>query len=303
MIHFCTIFDKNYAHKGITLIRSIKQHCKQPHKIYVLCLDMPSFQMMVKMAMPDIYLMGIELLELCDPELRAAKNLPISNYGTPEANYIWRLTPYFINYVLNHMGRNAGMKAGEKLMYVDSDIYFYDTPEKIFDVVGDKSMGIHTHRFGGPFQSTRDVGWFNVGVVVFTNDVKGRMLSDMWKGFVIKHDHELYSEYGTCGDQKYLDYFYQNFQGMISVFDEEGSVHHAAPWCAPAGPALDFYHFSHFRVTGDWNKPDQMGWADSNNGEWHPTSNEVVKQIYKNYFQQLKKTHEHLSEAGYYWIH
>lgn len=280
-LHFCTVFDRKYLLKGLCLYRCLHKQLigmpaiERPFILHILCLDQETFDVLKALKFKNVYLYPLSALEAVDPKLRAAKTLPASKYGSQADNYIWRLTPYFINHILK------SIEPDQYLMYVDSDICFYKSPAIIIDAVksSGKSMGIHTHRFGGPFKKTMDVGWFNVGVVLFKNDHIGQRLALWWKGLTLTNDHDRYQEYGTCGDQKYFDLIYEVDKDNICVFDEQFDIYHLAPWNDWLDKELHFYHFSHFKE--DLLSSD--GWKDSFNGEWFPTKDDRIKALYHEY--------------------
>jgi hypothetical protein len=169
----------------------------------------------------------------------------------------------------------------EKLMYCDSDIFFYESPKIILDTVG-KRVGIHTHRFTKPYSPTHHTGWYNVGVMVFPCNIEGLKIADLWWSWTSDTSSEYYSTHGSCGDQKYLELFHLFTD--VSVFDEEwGCYVHMAPWCAqnPDNYPVVFYHFSHFVFLGD------EGWKDAIKREWHPTRDPYIRKFYEEYYKTL----------------
>jgi len=281
MLYFCTLCDKNYILKGLAMVESLKETMgDKPFTLYWLCLDMATYDLLYGID-PRIKPILLKDLEEADPSLQAAKNNPPSLYGTQYENYCWSLTPYFIDYILRLYVPN-----GEKLTYVDSDIYFYQSPQKILDVVGSRTIGIHTHRFGGVFNPNIDTGWYNVGVIVFTKDELGLKISNQWKWWLLDQQHEYYKKYGTCGDQKYLELFIPIFgKENVSIFDEEGCIGHYAPWCCDIlRHPLYFFHFSHFRHDLANNK-----WYDALKDEWHPATNPHIRPYYEGYFEKIKQ--------------
>jgi hypothetical protein len=289
-LHFCTVFDRNYLHKGLSLYFSLHEELKgkvgieRPFMLHVLCLDQETFETLRAINYKNVYLYLLSNLEEYYPELQQAKQLQPSLYGSQRDNYIWRLTPFFVNHLLS----SNWIKPHQYLMYVDSDIFFYKSPEVVLNVIKEskKSVGIHTHRFGGPFKNTMDVGWFNVGVIVFKADAIGKRIAGWWKTLTINNNHDRYKEYGTCGDQKYLDLIYQIEKDNVCVFDEEGSLYHLAPWndyIADKDDELVFMHFSHFQAD-----LQGMNHKDSYHGEWNPMRNPNVKNIYDTYNQHVQ---------------
>lgn len=279
-LNFCTLCDSNYLLKGLALKYSLDNTIKAyDYVLHWLCLDDETYRKLDLLNDPKIVLYKLSDFEEQDEELRKAKSNPPSKYGSQRDNYIWSLTPYFVNFLLKNI-----IPDREFLTYCDSDIYFYKSPSIILSTIGDKSIGIHTHRFG-PNRKKLDVGWYNVGVTVFRKDKPGLEASKLWKRWTMDTSNPFYLEYGTCGDQKYLEVLYQQFPSETCVFDEEGPVSHLAPWCTHLdhNKPVVFFHFSHF--TFDLQTDT---WRDSVRGEWNPSRVSHIKQSYEQYFKTIK---------------
>lgn len=278
MINICTLCDENYLLKGLAMRQSLID-LNVEYKIFWLCLDLKTAEHLSRLQDPNIALFYLGDLEREDPQLEASKNNPPSRYGSQRDNYIWSLTPYFTHYILDKF-----IAFGHQLIYVDSDIYFYKSPQVILDVMGNKCMAVHTHRFG-PNRKKLDVGWYNVGVVVFANHGVGYNISKRWKRLVMDTTNEYYADYGTCGDQKYLELLVDTAREHVCVFDEHPSISHRAPWCCDEDdrPVI-FYHFSHFNYDLQNNT-----WKDSNHGEWKPANHRHIRPYYEQYFEKIKQ--------------
>lgn len=285
-INVATLCDHNYLAKGLAMRQSLID-LNVDYKIFWLCLDFQTKEKLQKLNDKCIVLFSLQALEEQDEQLRKAQHNPPSKYGSQRDNYIWSLTPYFINHILTHdfIARN------EHIMYIDSDIYFYRSPEVILKAIGERSIGIHTHRFSESARKRRknidEVGWYNVGVTVFRKDEEGLRISKLWKQWCLDTTNKYYEEFGSCGDQGYLCAFaLETDQSNICVFDEEGDISHLAPWCCELDPIkpVVFFHFSHF--TFDINKGS---WSDSTRGEWKPTRHSHIKPYYEQYFETIKK--------------
>lgn len=280
MINIATLCDKNYLLKGLALRQSLIE-LNVDFKIFWLCLDFETKEKLIKLNDSRLMLFSLDALEEQDEQLRKAKENPPSRYGSQRDNYIWALTPYFVNLILE---RNF-IRRNEYLMYVDSDIYFYHSPQVILDTIAGKSIGIHTHRFG-PTRKKLDVGWYNVGVTVFKKDEVGMRMAEQWKSWLLDTTNPYYQEYGTCGDQKYLELF-RPLAGKINVcvFDERTNISHRAPWCCDEDNKLVvFFHFSHFNYSTDLSL-----WSDSIHGEWKPAQHKHIRPYYEKYFEVIKQ--------------
>lgn len=288
MIHFCTVCDSKYLHKGLALYQSLKNTLGAGNfRLHWLCIDLDLYGTIIQeLNLPEIIPCHLEDLERENPILLQARNNPPSNYGDQYSQYCWTLTPFFIDYLLRN-------EVSDKLMYVDSDIFFYRSPQLILDLVGEKAVGIHTHRFTPPYKDDVDTGWYNVGVMVFNNTYAGKNIAHTWAGWLLDPTNPYYKTHGSCGDQKYLELYVPLFGiGNVSIFDEDSinngnPIFHKAPWC-PTGPdPIIFYHFSHFNFD---LATDQ--WWDHNNREkpeWRPSTTLGLLPLYQDYYNVIKE--------------
>jgi len=300
-MNFCTLSDKKYFLQGLALYYSIEARYKGEFKLFWLCLDKQTFDDLRHLELKNVIPVSLPVLEEIDPDLISAKKNPACLYGDQYSQYCWALTPYFTDYLLQNI-----IPPDQYLMYVDSDIAFYHSPQLIIDAMEGKSIGIHSHRGEAAYDVINNpVGEFNVGVVVFKNNDTGRKAAAWWKDCLINYPNRYYKIYGTCGDQKYLDLFIPLFKD-VCVFDRL-NCGYLAPWCFDNVRYLDdgnivykgkaqpviFYHFSHFNY--DLGKGQ---WKDSHKGEWNPCSVPQVRKYYEYYFRVLMELQQiYLSHA------
>jgi len=289
-MYYCTHSDKNYLAKGIALCKSIIE--KHPTAaIYYLCLDETTYDAILNLSKKaegfNVVPVHIDRL-LEDKQLKALKESGhTSNYGDAHAQFCWSLTPYFTWWLLTTKAYIT------ELLYCDADLFFYKSPETIFEACKHKSIGIHTHRFGSYDPDTNDVGEFNVGCVYFKNDNMGRKVATQWCQWLLNPQNEYAQKYGTCGDQKYLDLFIPLFGAEnIAVFDRDTNpkIDHGAPWNFSmynfSQTSLTFNHFSHFKTDFNGN------WSSSNHGEWKPEVDMVVMSFYIDYNKKVTEANQ-----------
>lgn len=292
MMNFCTVADSNYLLKGLAMYNSIAATYKGEFRLHWLCLDDKCYNSLVDMWQKEnnnIRPYKLTDFEKTNTELAIMKRNPATMFGDAYSNYCWALTPWFIDYILNFglNNRDTG------LMYVDSDIYFFKSPQLILDAMDakgyegkDYSVAIHTHRFTKPYNGDLDTGWYNVGVLYFKANDLGEEIAKTWKNWMIDTQNPYYKTHGKTGDQKYLELFSQIWgQEFIFVFDEETNISHLAPWCANIEPEKEtlFFHFSHFRYN-----LKQNAWYDSLQGEWAPAREKGIEPYYQRYFAAIK---------------
>lgn len=274
---YCTVSDYKYLVKGVALYQSLEKH-NESFKLYYLAIDNEAYSQLLRLKseFPEDFkfLMPISIYDLHNEDIKHMRKLKASKYGDAYSQFCWALTPYFTNWCLLRF-----VEEGNCVYYVDSDLYFYDSITEIQKELGEKSIGIISHR--GP---NGDVGEFNVGIVVFRNSEAGRECSKLWKDWLIDENNPYYVEYGTCGDQKYLELFPKLFFSETVVLDK--TFHHFAPWNADKIDyklPLVFAHYSHFNMT--LNKSEgNYTWASHYKSEWQPENqSERIRICYREY--------------------
>lgn len=286
-MEFCTIFDNSYTPKGLTLYRSLEN---LGIKLHILCLDSDSHRTLISLDLKNVIIYKLEDLEREDPKLLDLKNLETeSQFGSQWARYCWALTPYFTNMVLE-------ASESESILYIDADLYFYDGVDEILQEVEKCSIGIVTHRHEHHLRNNTPSGKYNVGIVFFRKDEEGIACSRFWKDLLMNPQNEYAKEYGTCGDQKYLELFEVKFPSRLHIIDD--LVGHGAPWCFDSYTYLEKYkivwrgktqrlvfnHFSHF-------VDNVESWSSSHSGEWKPENvNPYVKEYYDDYHKEIRET-------------
>ena len=243
---FCTLFDRNYLHRGLALYRSLERTTKA-FTLVVLCMDDESYETLSRLSLRHARL--VRLGEFEDAELLRAKG------NRTLIEYYWTCTPSLPLWVLDHEPR------ADVVTYVDSDLYFYADPAPLFDEMGAASVMIHEHRFPPRLAHFAANGIYNVGWVSFRRDANGLACARRWRDQCNEWCYYRLED-GKLGDQKYLDSWSEDFAGVHVLQHKGGGL---APWNieqydvhrAPDGRVmvdhvpLVFFHFHGLRVYDD----------------------------------------------------
>lgn len=209
--NYCTLFDQNYLIKGLTMIRSLARHCAS-FRLYVLCMDDVTHQILGALALPQLVLIRLEDFE--DPDLLRVKQ------ERSRAEYCWTCTPCILDYVLRLE------PAIDLLTYLDADLMFFSSPEPIYDEVGADSVAIIEHRFSAGFEHYAVNGKYNVQWVTIRRDASGLETLGWWRDRCIEWCSAV-SDGERMGDQKYLDCWTTRFSNVHVVANIGAGV---APW-------------------------------------------------------------------------
>lgn len=269
---FCTLSDKKYLRQGLALFESLLDHEKS-FGMYYLCLDDETYRSIEGVKNSKLHPIHIKDVE--------RENEALLKYRDSQdyTHYCWALASSLVCHI-----------RADDILYMDSDLYFYTSTDLIYQEIGDKSIGIITHRKN----VSKVIGEYNVGIVYFRNDHSGASCRTFWNDLVLNPDNKYFDNYGSCGDQKYLELFEREYPGSVCVIDD--LVGHGAPWnwhkqhCEADAVTwkgnrqkLVFNHFSHF--TPDF---ENGTYKTSFNGEWNPKGS-ATKKYYDDYFEVLKK--------------
>lgn len=279
----CTLSDYNYLLKGLVLYDSLEKHTKEDFILYYLCLDDKTFNTIIKLGLKYIIPINLKEIEYKNTELQNIKR------QVSYQNYCFTLSSYFCYYLLDNCDK-------ENILYIDSDIIFYDSLTRIFDTVKNDNIGIIRHRHV-PYGHW--VGAYNVGIVYFSKE--GLKCCEFWKNLMLNLNNEYAKEYGRVGDQKYLELFEQKFN-KVKIIDSE--IHYGAPY------NFLLYLYKDFTIDSkliEWeNKKDNLIFThfikfkpDFDNNEFQATETiqeeqklfkiSQIKELYNEYFQLNKE--------------
>ncbi|GMU94976.1 glycosyl transferase [Ignavibacterium album] len=195
--NFCTLFDSNYLSRGIALYRSLEKHCNNFH-LYIFAFDTKSYNVLKKLNLVKATV--IPLSEFEDEKLLQVKP------SRSVAEYCWTSTSSTILYVLENFGV-------DNCTYVDADVFFYSSPEPIFQELGDKSILITEHRYSPQYNKELKSGKYCVQFITFRNDENGLKALRWWRDRCLEWCYARYED-GKFGDQLYLDDWTERFQGV-----------------------------------------------------------------------------------------
>lgn len=187
MMYFCTLFDSNYASKGIALYLSLEQQTED-FVLYVMGMDRKCQEILNSCGFKH---MRVECIDDVDsPELAEAKG------NRSRAEFCWTCGSFFTDYFLNKYNLSD-------ITYLDSDLMFFNSPKIVFEEFEKKnvSVGLAPHFMKYPL-----FGKYCVQYVYFKNDEEGRECLRWWKEECLKWCYSRVEE-GKYGDQKYLDFF------------------------------------------------------------------------------------------------
>lgn len=300
----CTYFDFNFLPRGLALYHSIKK--VQPDFVfYVLAFDQETYNYLSQLNEDKIILISIE-------EYNSYFNTSIARFEDKK-QYYFTATPNLCLYLIEKHPEI------DILLYLDADVYVYNTLDQLYTEFSDSSIGFCPHRLH-PLISlyAKSYGKYNVGVNLFRNfDTGLRCLRD-WKSdcdnwYPDKPGYPL----KFFSDQIFLDSWPEKYDGVKIIENIGVNVCH---WNAANyrftkhndkyyvnGEPLTIYHFSSLK------KEDENVWSANSIYAFVSIKN-VLLDLYTNYINQIesfglsnlkleKMTHkESLRKRIYYFV-
>ncbi|MDR3609367.1 MAG: glycosyl transferase [Ignavibacteriaceae bacterium] len=197
LYNFCTLFDTHYFSRGLALYYSLEKNCPDFH-LYIFAFDQKADDFLRGMKLSKATI--ISLKEFEDDELLRVK--PTRSI----AEYCWTCTSSTILYVLEKYNV-------ESCTYLDADLFFYSSPQPIFEELGNESILITEHRYSPQYNKQLKAGRYCVQFVTFRNNHEGLTALKWWREKCIEWCYARYED-GKFGDQLYLEDWTERFKGV-----------------------------------------------------------------------------------------
>ena len=210
---YCTYFDHNYLTRGLALYRSLQRHAPGS-RLWVLCLSESCYQALRALKLANLIPRRLDDFETANPAVEATRA------SRSMIEYYFTCSPAWMLSVLN------SEPGAEWVTYLDSDLFFFASPEPIYDEMRDASFGIIPHRFSSRLADMRRFGVYNVGWVSVRRCDQGIEALRWWRERCIEWCYDRV-EGKRFADQRYLDRLPQLFGG-IHVISHLGA--NLAPW-------------------------------------------------------------------------
>lgn len=275
MEHYVTLFDSLFLPQGLALHASLQRHAGE-HRLWVLCVDELTHEVLTKLALPDISL--IRLPEVETPELLAVKP------GRSKGEYCWTLTPFAPRFVFE-----ADASVG-RVTYLDADLWFMKSPAPIFREfeASGAAVLITDHAYAPEFDQAVESGQYCVQFMTFVRG-RGELVRKWWEERCIEWCFAR-AENGKFGDQKYLDDWPERFEGAVHVLARQDLA--LAPWNVTRFPISHavFFHFHGLRIL-----PGRR--IDLSPG--YPLPQPVLRHAYDPYVQQISAATKLLAQLDF----
>lgn len=275
--HFCTYFDKNYLYRGLVLFNSMEKNFSN-FILHILCMDDTTYNILKNMKLKSVNLIKISDFE--DPKLQKAKTTRTI------VEYYWTCTPSLLLYVLKE---NQDI---DMITYLDSDLMFFSSPEKIFKEMGNKSILAIEHRFlKNAEELIKENGKYCVQFLTFRRNQTGMACLKRWRDQCLEWC-SIDKVDGLVGDQGYLNEWDSLYKEEMCSSQDIGAG--LAPWninnyklsknkdkVFVGDHQLCFYHYHAMRIYSR---------SIIDPAEWYTFSRKQLSLIYKPYFVELRKS-------------
>ncbi len=210
-LNFCTLFDSSYMSRGVALYRSLEEQAADFH-LYILAFDDTCSEVLTKLNLNKATVITLPQFE--DEDLLRVKA------ERTRGEYCWTSTSSLILYCIKTFGLTH-------CTYLDADMYFYQSPELLLNEIPEHcSVLITEHRYTPKYDQSATSGKYCVQFMYFKNDTKGMKVLNWWRDACIDWCYNRMED-GKFGDQKYLDNWTIQFEGVWELKHLGGGL---APW-------------------------------------------------------------------------
>jgi hypothetical protein len=212
-LDYATYFDRHFLTRGLALYASLVRH-SPPFRLWVLCLDEVTAEVLRALALPNVELVALAELEQADPDLLTVKA------ERAEIEYFWTCGPAYLLHLL------ARQPEIELLTYLEADLYFFADPSPLFAELGEGTMLALPMRYSPRGALLGSGSRFNVGFNAFRRSDEALACLRRWREQCLEWCHDRY-ERGLYGDQVYLNEWPERYPGLVASANVGAGL---APW-------------------------------------------------------------------------
>lgn len=277
---FTTLFNQSYIAKGLALCHSLEKVCED-YRLFLFAFDDVTAEVVKKVASSRVIVITLKELENYCPTLLEVKS------ERTMAEFCWTCKGPSMQYCLDKYGLDS-------ICYLDSDLFFYNTPSLLFTESPSSDVLLTLHGYYNVVNLGESNGYHCAQCMAFKNNGNGRRILDWWTDLCLEWCYARH-EKGRFGDQKYLDSFAAHWEGVYDI----KHCGCCGPWniqrygLAKDGESvivkddkvrmpLVFYHF-HFLHNRKYDHFEELNFGP------YKYSKIVRKMIYAPYFQELRE--------------
>jgi hypothetical protein len=165
--YICTYFDFNYLPRGLALFYSIKKF-HHDFELFVLTFDEQSYSYLENLHEENLRLIASE-------KYNSYFNTSVDRYPDKK-QYFFSATPNLCSYLFDID------PAIDILLYLDADVYLFNSLDALYEEFGDSSIGITEHRVNPILKLfVKHYGKYVIGVNLFRNSEVGLKCLKEWK--------------------------------------------------------------------------------------------------------------------------
>lgn len=209
---YCLYFDSSYLPRALVTVASLRKFSAD--RVYCLCFDDATYEAVAGWQLADVHPVALSCVEFFEPRLSRAKQ------DRTRVEYIFTLTPALPSYLF------ATVEGVTHVTYLDADLWFLSSPEKILRDACKADVAILPHRFTDRLKHLEQFGLYNVSWITFSATQVGRKCLAWYLESCLAWCKDRI-EGDKFADQKYLESFSRLCDKLCIISDIGAGV---APW-------------------------------------------------------------------------
>lgn len=188
---FVSYFNRFYLRKGLLLYLSLRRWVESGDEFIFFCYDKRSFEILTTLKLPHLTPIPIQEAQ------NWSGMSPDSFRDRSTVEFMFTMTPFVLRYTRH-------IRPLKRMIYVDSDYYFYSSPNEILDRTEICDLSFVEHGFPEKYQYLDAHGKYNVG---WNSFAPTRTATEAINSWCLRTAEWCYDkiEMDKYADQKYLD--------------------------------------------------------------------------------------------------